>query len=366
MRNLSDTLINLRRVSKHFEAVVPVPPNHFTAGRLQSLPFAGENPGDLDMYAWAPPPKAGRCPLVVALHGCTQTAEGFDLGTGWSALAQQHNFAVLAPQQRRANNPNLCFNWFSQGDASRGNGEAASIRAMIAAMIGQHDIDPQRIYVTGLSAGGAMASAMLASYPEVFAAGAIVAGLPFGGANSVSDAFQSMAGLNPQSAGNLGSLVRDASPHAGEWPRVSVWHGDADSTVQPANAHQIVAQWLNVHGVDPNRVSVEPNERYTRQTWNDADGKAVVELYEVGGMSHGVPLAVRDGEPQSGVAGPFHLDVGVPSTEWIAGSWGLVDNLRRVETPSPTRPTSPAFGSQPGLSIEGVINKALKAAGLVK
>ena len=115
--------------------------------------------------------------LVVVLHGCGQTAAGYDFGTGWSTLAKRYGFALLMPEQQGSNNANTCFNWFNQGDVARGRGEAASIRQMIARMVADQKIDLHRIYITGLSAGGAMTSAMLAVYPEVFAGGAIVAGL---------------------------------------------------------------------------------------------------------------------------------------------------------------------------------------------
>ena len=117
--------------------------------------------------------------LVVVLHGCGQTAAAYDFGTGWSTLAKRYGFALLMPEQQGANNANTCFNWFNPGDVARGRGEAASIRQMVARMVADHKIDPRRIYVTGLSAGGAMTSVMLATYPEVFAGGAIIAGLPY-------------------------------------------------------------------------------------------------------------------------------------------------------------------------------------------
>ena len=125
-------------------------------------------------------------PLVVVLHGCTQSAAGYDRGSGWSQLADQAGFALLFAEQQRANNPNLCFNWFLPTDTKRNFGEALSIRQMIETLVLAHGLDRKRIFVTGLSAGGAMASVMLATYPEVFAGGAIIAGLPYGSANDDS------------------------------------------------------------------------------------------------------------------------------------------------------------------------------------
>ena len=156
----------------------------------------------------------------------------YDFGAGWSTLADRHGFVLLLPEQQRANNANNCFNWFSAGDIERGRGEAMSIRCMVEKMIVDHEIDRRRVFVTGLSAGGAMTSVMLATYPEVFAAGAIIAGLPYGTAANVKEAFESMGQVRARSAREWGDLVRAASPHQGPWPRVSVWHGGADQVVK--------------------------------------------------------------------------------------------------------------------------------------
>ena len=126
---------------------------------------------------------------MVVLHGCTQTAAGYELGAGWSTLARRYGFALLMPEQTKANNARLCFNWFEPHDIQRGEGEAASIRAMVEQMARAHGIDRKKIFVTGLSAGGAMSAVMLATYPDVFAGGAMIAGLPYGVANNVRQAL---------------------------------------------------------------------------------------------------------------------------------------------------------------------------------
>ncbi|HEX8414713.1 MAG TPA: PHB depolymerase family esterase, partial [Sphingomicrobium sp.] len=161
---------------------------------LSSFQDFGSNPGALEARAYVPKALRSGAPLVVVLHGCTQTASGYDRSAAWSTAAEEHGFALLFPEQQRSNNPNLCFNWFSPEDARRGDGEALSIRQMVAAMQARHGTDSGKVFVTGLSAGGAMAAVMLATYPEVFAGGAIIAGLPFGVANSIPEAFEAMRG----------------------------------------------------------------------------------------------------------------------------------------------------------------------------
>ncbi|MGA8900932.1 extracellular catalytic domain type 1 short-chain-length polyhydroxyalkanoate depolymerase, partial [Bradyrhizobium sp.] len=125
---------------------------------LTETPQFGSNPGALRMFSFVPPGLQDGCPLVVVLHGCTQSAASYDLGAGWSTLAERFGFALLLPEQQRLNNPNGCFNWFQSEDIERGHGEAASIRQMVMTMVSNHGIDPARVFVTGLSAGGAMTS----------------------------------------------------------------------------------------------------------------------------------------------------------------------------------------------------------------
>src|SRR5215469_6373208 len=217
--------------------------------RLREIVGFGSNPGNLRMFVYRPPTLADNPALVVVLHGCTQTAAGYDIGAGWSTLADRYGFALLLPEQQRSNNPNGCFNWFQPAHSRRNQGEPLSIRQMIEKCVVDFGIDRRRIFVTELSAGGAMTSVMLACYPEVFAGGAIVAGLPYGAANNVQQAYESMFRSPSRPAREWGNLVRKASSHPGPWPRVSIWHGNADKTVIPSNAVEILKQWTDLHGL---------------------------------------------------------------------------------------------------------------------
>ena len=152
---------------------------------LRPVTQFGSNPGALRMWLHVPEGLTAKAPLVVVLHGCGQTAAGYAAGAGWLATADRYGFAVLCPEQVGSNNANLCFNWFEEADIRRGGGEAESVAQMVRRAVDDLDLDGRRVFITGLSAGGAMAAVMLAAYPETFAAGAIIAGLPYGAASGV-------------------------------------------------------------------------------------------------------------------------------------------------------------------------------------
>ncbi len=361
------------------------------SGHLTETLNFGSNPGALRMFSYLPADLPERCPLVVVLHGCTQSAAGYDLGAGWSTLAKRFNFALLLPEQQRSNNPNGCFNWFRREDTQRGQGEAASIRQMIARMVSNHGVDERRVFVTGLSAGGAMASVMLATYPELFAGGAILAGLPYGAAANVQQAFEIMYRCPPRAAAAWGDLVRNASPHTGPWPRISVWHGGADATVVPPNAAEIVKQWSNVHGLPakPSRASLV--DGYPRQVWLNGAGEEVIESFAIPAMAHGTPLSTGTASDQCGAAGPFLLEVGISSSYHIANFFGLAPALQSYGSPrtlaktsaslkvsevggqkNTTEPLEAEFtrphlkpASNPSFDIGKIINSALRTAGLL-
>lgn len=333
---------------------------------------------------------ADRPALVVVLHGCTQTADGYDLGSGWSCLADDHGFIALFPEQQRSNNPNLCFNWFSPADNRRDSGEALSIRQMIAVVVDAQDIDPARIFVTGLSAGGAMAATMLAAYPELFAGGAIIAGLPHGSASNVPQALEAMRGASKYNGRNLGDQVRAATSYAGPWPTVSVWHGTADATVHSDNADALVAQWLSVHDIEDQPATIETIAGHRHRLWRDKAGRFVVEDYRIANMGHGTPISTV-GEEACGTAMAHMLEAGISSTRRMAGTWGLLADTTNKDRDIETKPSAhkqsfpdsdvpaaigprleriyPAQGqsAEPAPSgVEKAIADALRAAGLMR
>jgi poly(hydroxyalkanoate) depolymerase family esterase len=302
----------------------------------------GSNPGNLRMFKFVPAGLPANAPLVVALHGCSQSAASYDAETGWQMLAGRWQFALLLPQQQSGNNSSTCFNWFTTGDTSRGQGEPLSIRQMVDRMIADHGIAADRVYVTGLSAGGAMASVMLATYPDVFTGGAILSGLPYRCATSQTAAFSCMNPGNDFTPAQWGGKVRAASSWNGAWPIVSIWHGDADYVVRPANLTESMEQWTDVHGIDQTPDVSDTVAGYPHKVYKDAAGTPRVETYTITGMGHGTPVDPGTGETQCGTAGAYILDANICSSYHIGRFWGL-DNLDGI---APTvEITAPADGA---------------------
>ncbi|MBA0051031.1 PHB depolymerase family esterase [Streptomyces sp. AJS327] len=291
------------------------------SAELEPVPDFGANPGALSMFRYVPDGLPSGSPVVVVLHGCTQDAATYVDGAGWREFADEYGFAVVAPQQETANNANRCFNWFERADTARDSGEAASIRRMVEHTVGALDADPGRVFVTGLSAGGGMTSSLLAAYPDAFAGGAVIAGIPHGCASSLPEAFGCMNPGVTRTPAQWGDLVRSAHPdHEGDRPKVAVWHGTADTTVHPRNATESVKQWTDVLGADQTPDAEEQlPDGTTRSEHTDGSGEVVVREYVVPDMGHGTPVRPSEG---CGRAGAHFLDT-LCSTRHITGDWGL-------------------------------------------
>jgi poly(hydroxyalkanoate) depolymerase family esterase len=287
----------------------------------------GANPGQLRMFRYIPDGLRDPAPLVVVLHGCKQTAAPYAEASGWMQYADRWGFALLLPEQRPANNRWRCFNWFRPENAARDRGEALSIRRMIARMQADYPIDPHRIYVAGLSAGGAMTAALLAAYPEVFAGGAILAGVPYGCASGLVGAWWCLRRGRDREPAVWAAAVRQATgaavPNGARRPRISLWQGDADRVVNPANARALLKQWTEVLGIDrtPDREATVHGHRH--RMYQDAGGTVLVETYTIAGMGHGAPVAPGAAEEECGRAADYVLPVGICASYHIGRFWGL-------------------------------------------
>jgi poly(hydroxyalkanoate) depolymerase family esterase len=381
MPSLADTVAALNRYQRSWTQTPDLQDHGFPEqGLLGDVTAFGSNPGALRMRVYRPAHLPKQAPLVVVLHGCRQTAEAYAVGAGWLSLADRFGFAVLCPEQVSANNAFGCFNWFEPGDTARDHGEAASIRQMIDRMLTDARLDRKRVFVTGLSAGGAMTNVMLATYPEVFAGGAPIAGLPYGSASDGREALTAMFQGVRHSPQVWGDKVRRASTHGGPWPKVSVWQGDADTTVRPANGEAVAQQWADVHGLPALPGATRQDGPVQHSVWLDGRGAPVVERFEIQGLGHGTPLATR--EPDGcGVVGPFLLEAGVSSSFQIAQFWGIADLVHEAAPkPAHSDPLKASAGAAPkphfgmpfpsstphaqNLKVGRALNSVLRAIGL--
>lgn len=315
--------------------------NQLLPGEREVTSF-GSNPGNLKMFQYVPQDLGTSPPLVVALHGCGQSATSYDDETGWVQLANKFHFVLLLPQQDQNNNFFKCFKWFDSNHNQRDKGEAFSIKHMIDTMLADTslNIDRKRVYVTGLSAGGGMTVVMLATYPEIFAGGAPVAGIPYGCAPDLgpptSACGLSLGGMpgtpsnttmTQLSPAEWGDRVRKASPSpAGPFPRVSIWQGTKDHVVNPQDEIELIKQWTNVLGVSQTP-QVDVAFKTTRhQVFQDSAGKPMVEAFIVKDMDHGTPIDPGPAADQCGtsVHDQFIISAGICSSFYIAKFWGLV------------------------------------------
>jgi poly(hydroxyalkanoate) depolymerase family esterase len=218
------------------------------------------------------------------LHGGTQDADDFAAGTRMNDLAEEHGFIVAYPNQSKAANASLCWNWFTPENQMRGRGEPAIIAGITSKIVADYDIDPARVFVAGLSAGGAMAAVMGATYPDLYAAVGVHSGLPHRSAADLPSAFAAMRG----DTGPRGLQSRKSRGAAADSPRIRtiVFHGDADNIVHPSNAAKIIKVAKVGESVERTKDSHSAIRAHTRTAIRDKTGAVVVEQWLIHGSGH--------------------------------------------------------------------------------
>jgi poly(hydroxyalkanoate) depolymerase family esterase len=318
-------------------------------GQLTPVTGFGSNPGNLLMFEWIPPDLPPNAPVVVVLHGCFVNPVVYDDETGWTMLAERWKVALVFPSQIVANDPTNCFRFWKPEHNVRGQGEALSVKQMVDWMHANHGTDPDRVFVMGHSGGGLFTSVMLATYPDVFEAGAIVAGGPYlcgdEGAVVVDEngvrGGECVDGSVDKTPQEWGDLARSGYPgYTGPKPRVSIWHGTADTMVSPENLTELVEQWTDYHDIDQVPDITDTVKGYPHDVFEDAAGNALVESYELTGHGHGWPYDPGTAEDEcNGVLPSEEAQI---CAAYYAGRW---------------MPEPPALG---GLLVGAVLVAALR------
>lgn len=299
---------------------------------LHEVQSAKPNPGNLSFYLQsnkADFSSSNKKPLVVVLHGCSQSAETIALQSGWGNLAETNNFYVLYPQQKILNNPNLCFNWFNSNDISKDQGEAYSIKNMILHVTDSLNIDKESIYLYGVSAGAAMAVALMALYPDLFKAGASIAGAPFGSANDFIDALKVMIDGFDKTPEEWAKLATDEHDQLQiKYPKLVIVHGSKDMIVNISNAYELIKQWTALHHIDTiSDIDIEKfegNSNVQKLVYQSQNKQNIITFYKINHLGHAIAVDPGTGTKQGGATGLFAVDMDFFSTWYIAKDFGLV------------------------------------------
>ncbi|WNC72249.1 PHB depolymerase family esterase [Thalassotalea psychrophila] len=282
--------------------------------KFSQLNDFGSNPGELSA-SYFTSTKASKL-LVVLLHGCSQNGEQLAKQSGFLGLAKKHQFNLLIPQQSKNNNIQSCFNWFSPQDQQRNQGETLSLKQMVDTL--KTRTQATQVYIAGLSAGGAMASAMLVNYPNLFNAGAIISGIAYPCADNLTKAISCMRNGPSQTIKQLVQQSLTQNSEQKTWPRLSVWTGDKDNVVAPINALRIAQQWASLSGIGTKPKKFK-HDGYQQKQWRNSTGELLVELFQVTDMGHGI--AINDSIENGSEATPFLLKAPLSAANEIVKFW---------------------------------------------
>lgn len=290
--------------------------NQYAQAAYHVLNNFGENPGELTATYFASNTTSDN--LVVLLHGCVQKGQVVAEKSGLLTQAKNKAFTLLIPQQNLNNNIKSCFNWFSLKDTKKDQGETLSIKNMIDAL--KFKVKAKNIYIIGISAGGALTSSIMLNYPNLFTAGAIVAGVPYPCADNLTKAISCMRNGPSQSVQELTSYAKVLNKKTKHWPRLSVWTGNADNVVNPLNTKYLALQWAGIHNIisSPTKIMMAG---YQTTQWANNVQEVMVELVEIDDLGHG--LAVNPDIEYGGEEAPFLIKSPISTVINIIDFWQI-------------------------------------------
>lgn len=302
----------------------PVPASQSRSAEAGQARFCDERfsgpTGELDFKLYVPAGlEPGQAPLLLMLHGCTQSADDFALGTRMNSLAGAQGYVVAYPQQSARRNRNRCWNWFRGGDQQREKGEPALLAALTHHLVAEHALDARRVYVAGLSAGGAMAAVLASTHPDLYAAIGVHSGLPIGLASDVPSAFAAMR--TGKAGGRRRSVGATATSSSSARVPAIVFHGDGDTTVHPHNGHGVVAQSLGdassssaTRSATTVEQGVADGGRHYTRTQHLQDGRISAEHW----VTHGAAHAWSGGDPAGSYTDPTGPDASAQMLRFFA------------------------------------------------
>ncbi len=302
----------------------------FAQDELTEIKSFGQNPGNLRMFIFDKiTPTNKPISLIIALHGCNQDAIDFAELSGWNKIAQNQKFLVLYPQQKWTNNVSNCFNWFNSLDIDNKNGECFSIFEMICYVKSHYSIDTTQIFITGVSAGGAMSVALLANFPSIFNAGAIIAGGAYGVANNVITGVELMKGRIEQTNAQLTKKITKLHPKDSSitYPKIFIYQGKNDKIVNYKNAYILTNQWCGVHRIDTiaDKISINSlDTNITTYQYQDTNKVPKITIYMIEYLGHKLLISPGLAPDKGGKIGIFGKKSNFHSTYQIALDFKII------------------------------------------
>ncbi|HOY47924.1 MAG TPA: PHB depolymerase family esterase [Flavobacteriales bacterium] len=303
--------------------------SNYLSAQIEQVEKFGSNPGELRCYIYKPKTLLNSdAPLLMVLHGCSQTAEEVSNQSGWNKLADSLGMLVVYPQQHLMNNPSRCFNWFRKEDITRGGGEVESLHQMIQYCMAHYPIDNKRVFVFGLSAGAVMGTILMAAYPEEITAGCSLAGPAIGtweGSLSQMKDLYDTDEYVPQS--QLEKLRACYPGYTGTYPLLLTVQGSNDVLVTIEDQTKQITQWTAANGSDavPDKIELINNDpNVERSVYTNSQGRTVVIAYQISGMGHVLPINTGNRIDEGGKTGLFSKELNFHLPYWVMREFGMV------------------------------------------